>query len=188
MEKINNLAVVIIDMQEPFMAQVERSAIDTILSNQKTIISICKKRRIPIILVEYYGYEETCEEVKSQLKGCIAKTFVKKQNSAFTSLSFISFLKNSGIENILISGLFGNACVFATSLDATSKGYKVITSDDLIVMNSHVYQEQRASGFEAILCWYKWNTRFLSSTRELFNLEFEPSKKRNFLNLLMPKY
>ena len=176
MERINNLAVVIIDMQEPFMLQVEKSSMDTIISNQKKLISICKMNRIPIAVVEYYALGETHHEIRSLLKGCITKTFEKKQASAFSSREFISYLKLGGIKNLLISGLFGNACVYATSLSASKNGYTVITAEDLIAMNSHLYQEQRISGNSSFFDWYKWNTKFLPSFKELTRFELKPSK------------
>lgn len=184
MEKIKDLALLLIDMQSPFMYQVEKDTLDIILSNQKELISICRQKRIPVILIEYYAYGETCKDLRDHAKGCITKTFEKKQDSAFSSREFTSYLKLGGIKNILISGLFGNACVYATSLSATKNGYAVITAEDLIAMNSHLYQEQRASGSSQVVCWYKWNTKFLNSFKELARFELKPSKIFHIAGLL----
>lgn len=183
MEKIKDLALLLIDMQSPFMHQVEKDTLDIILSNQKELISICRQKRIPVILIEYYAYGETCKDLRDHAKGCITKTFEKKQDNAFSSQELISFLKLSGIKNLLISGLFGNACVYTTCLSATKSGYKVVTAEDLLVMNSQLYQKEISSN-SLFIYWYKWNTKFLRSFKELVNFELKPSKISYLAGLL----
>ena len=184
MEKVKNLALVIIDMQGPFTNQVEKTTIDMIISNQKELISTCKAKQIPVILVEYYAHGETTKEITKILPGSVTRTFQKKENSAFSSSSFVSFLEKKKIKNLIISGLFGNACILATSLDAIKKGYKIITTEDLVVMGSHIYQEQKVAGNISCLDWYKWNTHFFDSFKEISKLELVPQKSFSFVSLL----
>jgi len=60
------------------------------------------------------------------------KVFRKSSYDAFTNPALGKFLRRNGIETLLISGVFSDACVNATINGAFSRGYSVRILGDLV--------------------------------------------------------
>ncbi|MFN0172336.1 MAG: cysteine hydrolase family protein [Bryobacteraceae bacterium] len=54
----------------------------------------------------------------------------KNTSSAFNSTSIEMFLRNMGVDTLVLTGVASDQCVFATALDAADRGFHVIIASD----------------------------------------------------------
>lgn len=176
MEKMKNIVALIIDLQSPFLYQVEDR--NSFVSSQKELISFCKGKGIPVALIEYFAYGETDVEIVEHLHGCFFKTFIKKQDDSFSSFDFQMWLEKMKIKNLIISGLFKSACVYKTAKTAVSRGYGIITSKE-ITEDSNFYdgivltEDYKRS----MMNWYRNNGVLFDSLEELKNSDIIPARR-----------
>jgi len=173
MKEIKDTAVLIIDVQSPFLYQVRRK--EEFVQKQKELLSFCRKNKIPVAIIEYYASGETNKEITDSLPGCISKTFIKKYDSAFSNHDLSLWLESRGIKNLILSGLFESCCVYRTAKNAKEKGYGVITSKDLIsdpVLFGEYYEADKED--EISLSWYEVNGVHFNSLKELKNIKVTP--------------
>ena len=62
-----------------------------------------------------------------------SNVFEKGRPSALSSLKLINFLKEKGIERLVLCGLAADACVSATAISAVQKGYNVTVVSDCTI-------------------------------------------------------
>ncbi len=147
-------AVLIIDMLNDFLVEGGKMVLpggDHIVPNQKAVIDIARKAKIPIIYVndthrpglredrEFLKRGEHCIEgtwgarVIDSLKPHPEDVIVTKRRfSGFFETDFDLTLKDMGIQILIIMGVVTNICVRSTIHDAFFRGYKVIVPKDCV--------------------------------------------------------
>lgn len=58
--------------------------------------------------------------------------FEKRSYDCFSSLEFQKYLRDNGIETLIVIGGYTNVCVDTTTRSAATRGYNVILAEDLI--------------------------------------------------------
>lgn len=126
-------ALFIIDMQKEFLNEHHPDEVAQMISAQIELIRECKKRNVPIIVIEYKGSGSTIPELQAELSGYRNLYFiVKKNNNAFLGTALRSFLEELGVEEVILAGVNASYCVFETAQSAIKYGLRIITSEKLI--------------------------------------------------------
>lgn len=174
--KIENVAILIMDMQHSFLGYLSNTETKRIIEGQKELLLLAKKEKIPVLVFEYYAYGNTDEQIRLSLKGCFFKTFTKKYDSAFSVKKLDPWLRKRGIKNLILAGIFADACVLSTAVNALNKGYKIITCGDLIANNS-IYCREEVKMIKAERHWYEDEGLLLETVEDLRdNFSLRPNR------------
>lgn len=135
MNKISPRAVVIlVDMQDFFLKTFEKKVRNTLIENQLTVLEFCKKKKIPLVVLEYKTrgiYRgSTTAPLLEKIKATPHTLIIKEKNSGFTNTNLEQILKDWKIKNLFIIGINANACVQDTAISALKRGYKVFVSKE----------------------------------------------------------
>lgn len=152
-------ALVIIDMQKDFCyedgALFVGEGAKEIIERIKRLIKKAKEKKVHLIFTQDWHEPEDKEfriwghhcikntrgaEIINELReeGYIVK---KKRYSAFFETALDSYLKEKGINTLLITGVVTNICILHTAGDAVLRGYNVIISRDCVATLSDYEQE-----------------------------------------------
>ena len=151
LDRRDGLAVILIDMQRSFIKNLNKKEKNHIILNQILMIRWCAQRDIPIIVLEYEGYEKTINILTKELQKVKNLTIIKKSHDdGFLNTELDDVLKKIGTKNLFLMGINAGACVIRTAQGAIKKGYFIITSDDVI------------NGNRDNLSWYERNGVLIS--------------------------
>ena len=137
---INNTALLIIDVQQGFDDSIwgRRNNPDA-EANISSLISLWRSENRPIIHIQHCSVEPG-SPLGPEQPGCQFKpeatpiegepVFKKTVNSAFIGTELESYLKDNGIEHIVIVGLTTDHCVSTTTRMAGNLGFKVLLVSD----------------------------------------------------------
>jgi nicotinamidase-related amidase len=130
------VGVVLVDMQPIFMGRLAGEERDKILSTQIAIVRECKKRDIPIAILEVRDLWETIDNLARPLQSasCV-EVFLKDHDDGFTNKRFHRTLKEWGVTSLIFMGLYASCCVLKTAKTAVRRGFDVYTGDRLIADN-----------------------------------------------------
>ncbi len=135
-----NTAVIIIDMQDFFLKNFPVSICNEFIENQKQVISLCMKKKLPFILLEYKAggilRGKTILKLEKMVKSSTKETIIKNNNGGFTNTNLDKILRNQNIGTVLLMGLNANGCVQDTAIGAIHRGYRVISSEGVIASSS----------------------------------------------------
>ncbi len=136
----NNTAVIIVDMQDFFLKNFKSDIRNKLIANQIKVIDFYLKNKTPFVLLEYrcrgIFRGKVIKEIDQRIKGVNREYIVKENNSGFTNTKLDEILKKWGIRNIVLMGINANGCVQDTAIGAIHRGYKVLTSFDIIASSS----------------------------------------------------
>lgn len=131
-------ALVIIDMQAPFITrggndQLPENVqkVKAIIKMQRETIKAAKAAEIPIIFAEYESFGKTNAELKEEAKDYKeTKYFIKDSDGMFEESNsnkkeLIDYLQSKNIGNLIILGANGGACVRSTIVGALEENYSV---------------------------------------------------------------
>jgi len=127
-----NLAVILIDMQDYFINHDEKR---NLIPNQLLVLNFCRIKNIPVAVFEYRNRGETTAMLKKEIVKFSPEnicTFIKRSDDAFSVEDFDGWLKEKNIQTLLLMGINACACVYDTANTAIKNGYKIMTSDTLI--------------------------------------------------------
>ena len=132
---IDRAALVVMDMQEPFLRNIfER---ERVLKNVCAMIQGAKTLRLPIVATtqnaEKMGGVVT--EVKNLLPPLLP-TFDKMTFSAYSSPSFESEMQRCGRKQAIICGVESHICVSQTAHDLAASGFQVHVVADAVSSRS----------------------------------------------------
>lgn len=125
-------ALIIVDMQTSLVESLPYNKL-TVVENIKSLLSACRKRKIPVIYIQHDG--GIGDELESGSIGWTIykeiapmeneKIFEKKYNSAFRKTGLKKYLDNMGIKNIILCGMQTEHCVDATCKVAFEYEYNI---------------------------------------------------------------
>jgi nicotinamidase-related amidase len=156
-------AVLIIDMQDFFLAKFQPERKERLILNQLKVVDICITRNIPIIVIEFKDRGETIASLSNSLKS-VSTTFVitKEFNSGFRGTNLDEILRQRQVEEIVLMGINASGCVQDTAISALKRGFKIVTSAEVIASAT-----ERDKDLDTSRKWYPKKGIFLDNTEEL---------------------
>lgn len=129
-------ALVLIDMQYGFYKRggtLHTTGLELLVSNQIALLAHAVDEKLPVVILEYRGYDVTDTRLTNVLKGYgKVKTFQKTNDSGFAHPELQAQLKAWNVDTLIIAGVNGCCCVRSTVTDGLKQGYKVVTSPEVI--------------------------------------------------------
>ncbi len=136
----SNAALLIIDVQQGFDdPKWGRRNNPNAETNISRLISLWRSERRPVIHIQHCSVEPG-SPLRPELPGCEFKpevkpiedepVFKKTVNSAFIGTELESYLRDNGIEHIVIVGLTTDHCVSTTTRMAGNLGFKALLVSD----------------------------------------------------------
>lgn len=160
MKSKNNIALIIVDMQDFFLKNFYKDKVKKLVGNQSKVISFCVKENIPIFLLEYATRGKTIKALRDIAKD--SSTIIKENNSGFRDTKLDEILKMFGTKSIILMGINGSGCVQDTAIGAIKRNYKIMTSEDIIASNT-----KRDCNLSTSKKWYSKNGKFFESSDNL---------------------
>ncbi len=129
--KADNVAVVVVDMQEPFLQGIYER--ERLIHNVRTLLQGAHILRLPILCTTQYAKRmgETVPEIK-ELLSPLLPPFDKVEFSCFRSLPFNSEIHRSGRKQVLLCGVETHICISQSAHDLTAAGYQVHIAADAV--------------------------------------------------------
>jgi nicotinamidase-related amidase len=133
-----NTTLLIIDMQKYFLEMIPKANIEMLLASYKELIPKCAEANIPIKCFEYDNCGKTISVLREIIKSCYQGkeqmySFPGKPgNDCFERTGLFLELKESGINNIIYSGVYSSDCVHLSAVTGKNLEFNTITSSDLI--------------------------------------------------------
>jgi nicotinamidase-related amidase len=138
--ELNNPALIIVDVQKIFknVAFAERNNLDA-ESNIVELLSIWRKRNLPIIHIQYLSNNEdsvfhpsnSLSEFQDEVVPMDGEVvFQKSVNSAFIGTKLEGYLKSNGLTDVVIVGLTTPHCVSTTTRMSGNLGFKTYLITD----------------------------------------------------------
>jgi len=122
--KKENVALLVIDMQERLLPAIENS--EELIKNCEILIKGCKILGVPIILTEQYrkGLGETNKIIAEQLSNI--NPIEKREFSCIENTEIKTKLEALGKRYIIVVGIEAHICVQQTVLDLMDEDFKPI--------------------------------------------------------------
>lgn len=149
---VKHMALLVIDMQNYFLNDTEHAYVPSapvIMPNVLKIMKVCKGLGIPMILTRHFNtvddsglmgirWHEMIKEgdPRSEIHEDIAKAgegekvLIKSQFDAFHNTDLERQLRDTGVKQIIMTGLMTNVCCETTARSAFVKGFNVIMPVD----------------------------------------------------------
>ena len=157
-ERPSRPCLVIIDMQEGFLAGLPSDHRDKLVASHVSCVDTARQRGIPIIATTFAGDGEMEPRIRAALQGSEFTEIVKQQNDGFRETSLLADLQALEVDGVILAGVNASGCVLETAGSAIFGGFAVMVSDDLMVdtlpfpydtkpwytQNCHVYDDREA--------------------------------------------
>lgn len=161
----DGLVVILIDMQQGFLDYLNNEEQERIILNQMYVIRWCAQENIPIVVLEYKRRKRTIDILIEELESVKNLEIIEKSHDdGFSNAELDYYLKKIGAKNLFLMGINASYCVKETAQGGIEKGYKIITSNDVIACR----------GGDNSISWYEENGTVISSTdlrRALFRIK-----------------
>lgn len=160
--KARSLAVLVIDMQDPFLKEVDEKELKAELPYQAEVLNYCKGNNIPVFVIEYKDCGQTTGYLKEKIDSLPKKIYVTKSSrDAFEGTDLEKKLKETKAETVILMGVYASACVQDTAEGALKSGFKIATSKDLIADCKWSKEDVK---------WYKKKGVYKDDYKELLSL------------------
>ena len=108
----------IVDMQPYF--KTHKKCLDEVIHQVK----LAKRRKAPIVILEYKKCGPTHERILDELKG-VKKVIIKQKEDDDGSREFLNAVKNIKYKKVRICGVNACYCVYETALGIKAEGIKL---------------------------------------------------------------
>lgn len=164
--EVRSLAVLVIDMQDSFLKDVNKKELETELPYQAEVLNYCKDNNIPVFVIEYEHCGPTTAYLSNKLKDMPKKEYVTKTSrSAFERTNLEEKLKASGVDTLILMGVYASHCVKGTAESALGAGFDIVTSKDLIADKKNSDNHKPEENVE----WYKKHGAYFDSYKKLLS-------------------
>jgi len=153
-----DLAIVIVDMQEPYVKSVRESEMMLELPNYLDVLDHADRYGVPVFVLENKGSGSTIPKLRNRLARMkTAEEPIKKYfPNGFYKTDFHQRLKEKGIKKLLFMGVYASKCVKETAHVALMQGYEVYTSGQLM-----------ADWEDRMEWWFKRDTTYKHNYKDL---------------------
>ena len=164
---MRRVGLVVVDMQPRYLADIPVEAQAGIIAGVKDVLRPCRRRQIPVALVEYAYSGRTIPAVYKPVMAvprAQRKVITKPRCNAFSGTDLDICMHSWDVDTIIIAGVHANYCVRDTVASAISAGYRVATAPDLIA-------DSPTLSIRNTWKWYERNTTFYAHSAELRAIE-----------------
>lgn len=162
--KADNLAVLVIDMQDFWLGEIDNKELETELPYQAEILDYCKANNVPVFVIEYENCGPTTDYLKKKIDQLPKKYYITKNwTNAFERTELEKKLKETKAETVVLMGVYASACVKETAKGALEAGLKIATSKDLIA-------DSKCDNHKENTEWYKEKGVYKDSYKELLDM------------------
>jgi len=126
----NQTALLIVDLQQKINAVMQTG--DLVVESVVKLIKGCQHLQVPIFATEQYpkGLGPTEPAVSAALEN--VEPIQKMAFSCCDSEPFNAALQNSGVKQVVVTGIECHVCVLQTALDLLSRGFQVHVPRDAV--------------------------------------------------------
>ena len=149
-------ALLLIDIQIDFLSDNGRMPVgaanaERVISVANRMVALFEERGWPIIVIynqfkksdvmgnffRRYAAVEGSDGGRMDPRVLVhdARSFSKAKSSAFTNPDFCAYLKMTGIDHVVICGVYAEGCVRATAFDAQRAGLDTVVLSDGVASN-----------------------------------------------------
>ncbi len=135
-----NIGIVVVDMQENYYDQIRNRRIRRIVMNHNELLVNARECDMPVLVFEYLPDlgRRTISEIEERVWAVPRHIILGK--IGWNEFDFLNnypkrpeiWLRENGVNRILVTGLFASGCVLLTGLGAKRNGFEVVSSIDLI--------------------------------------------------------
>lgn len=139
-------AAALVDMQESHTESLLRENpssskqhLEMIINNQKEVLAHCKDTQTPVAVITYQRRGDLLKDLEYSVESLPKKIHIlkklPKQEERIDEVwkdKLVGFYDKHKASKIFLMGMFLGSCVYDTALHLTSKGYKVITAEDVV--------------------------------------------------------
>jgi isochorismate hydrolase len=152
-ENVNNVAVLVVDMQDHYLADVAEEELAEEQPYQIKVLEYCNKNNIPVFILEYEGRGKTTEIIRDNISdSCLADSVTKSYSNGFYKTNLEEKLEKANIGTVLLMGVYGSRCVKGTALGALESNFNIMTSKQLIAEDA---SELGLFTDDEIIEWYE---------------------------------
>ena len=146
----NNLAVLLIDMQNGFLQGRRNDVIEDLIANQKSLLQYCAEHDWPVAITLFANQGFTIPELQTLVNQVPRHNqFIKPGRNGFENYKLREQLESWGSEHLLLTGIDAYACVNATGKHAVDTlKLKVSSSWDLANVMDRGWQS--SCGFDCL--------------------------------------
>jgi nicotinamidase-related amidase len=128
----HRLAVLLIDMQAKYLADVQREARARVAHTQLRLIGECTQLSVPLIVVEFKGYGKTVGVLQQPLSSLPHHLVEKSGPNAFGYTRLGHLLRQLDVTKILLTGVYTGGCILNTAHGAKRDGFAFVTAEDVV--------------------------------------------------------
>ncbi len=177
-------ALLLVDMQNPFL---NRAGImpsrSKLVSSVEKLLRACRELDVSVLHARTAISENGVDAVSNRQAGdtgagadraeiaappvCLTPdgsepVFTKRFYSAFEDPGLNAYLRERGVDTLLIAGIYLHSCIRATILDAFSKGYTIWAVSDALGSIDPVHAQISRQWMENRICSFYGSTEILS--------------------------
>ncbi len=131
-EKYSGLAVVVIDVQPPYLGKLDTETRAALIRSQLEVVSFYGNRNVPVIGVEMEKQGKTSLILRRYFKNGLVK---KNFSDGFFCTGLEDKLREKQCTDLVMMGLFRSECVYDTAGSASHLGFNVYAANSLIADN-----------------------------------------------------
>jgi len=174
------VAVLLIDMQEDFLENIDEEEQEEEIDNQLNVLDYAQRHSIPIFVLEYANYGNTIDLLQEKVEDGY-KLITKPHDDGFLATNLEEELRAQGTKYILLMGINASACVFNTAQGGIIRGFKILTSKEIIAEPKGWEMEESVPSYEMCSsCLYRDDYEDLLEIISEGALEKEFAKKKKF--------
>lgn len=134
-EKYAGLAVLVIDMQPAYLADLDRATRLRLIQNQVEVVSYYDRKNVPVIGVELEEQGRTIPILRKYFK---EKPVRKWSRDGFFKTNLADKVRKTRSTTLIMMGIFRSECVYTTAETALALDFKVYTASSLIADYSKI--------------------------------------------------
>ncbi len=135
----NDLAILVIDMQKCFLHNIDDNERKRLIAAQQDVLRYAAWKDVPVAVLEYSlvgeprRRRETIDPLASEIKKVPRHAYMwKEDDSGFKKTPLERQLRAWNKQTLLLTGVYGLACVYMTAMDGLDRNFVVLTDRNLI--------------------------------------------------------
>jgi nicotinamidase-related amidase len=156
----NDLAIIVIDMQEEFLGTIYER--ERLIAAQQEVLRYAIREDVPVAVLEFIDCGPTIDKIKNKVRNVPRHAYIPKRGSSgFYETDLGTQLHAWVRRTLLLMGNYGSGCVYMTAMDGLDKGFTVVTHEKLIGCISYANREIAVAQYKIKGCLLTDYKKFL---------------------------